>query len=84
MPGASPRSVWRWAWPCTCLGRELPTTGHSPDCTSFPGHKEANKLQVHIESNVQEGIFCEEGILVKVGKEAKRQTQVSGDLTSYV
>ena len=45
--------------------------GHSPDCTGLPGHKEANELQAHVESNVQEGIFCEEGILVKVGKEAE-------------
>lgn len=53
------------------LSWELPIMGHSPDCTGLPGHKEANKLQVHVESNVQEGIFCEEGILVKVGKEAE-------------
>ena len=45
--------------------------GRSPDCTSLPSHEEAHELQVHVNSNVQEGIFLEEGVLVKVGQEAE-------------
>lgn len=45
--------------------------GQSPNRASLPSHEEAHELQVHVNSNVQEGVFLEEGVLVKVGQEAE-------------
>lgn len=55
----------------TCLALELRApAGYGGECTGFPSHEETDQLQVHVDSNVQEGTLPGEGVFVKVGEKA--------------
>lgn len=64
------------AHPFTCLALELlGPAGPSCEYTCLPGYEEAKQLQIHVHSNVQEGIVLGEGVFVKVGEEADGETR---------
>lgn len=63
------------AHPCTCLALELlAPAACSQEYTCLPGYKEAKQLQVHVHSNMQEGVILDEGVFIKVGEEAEGKT----------
>lgn len=77
------------AWPCTYLAPELPAVGPRRDGTRPAVHEEAHKLQVHVDSHVQEGLLLEGGVFLKGGEKAegrdkgseKAEGRVTPDLT---
>lgn len=64
------------ALPCTCLVLEFPAPpGWDREGTCLPGYKEAEQLQVHVHSNVQEGGILNEGVFFEAGEEAEGETR---------
>lgn len=71
------------------LAPELPAVGPRRDGTRPAVHEEAHKLQVHVDSHVQEGLLLEGGVFLKGGEKAegrdkgseKAEGRVTPDLT---